>query len=140
MTPSRFSRPIFAGITALVLGLGIGLTSLAPADAATPLLASTHSFAATPASSNVVSPQILTWSPYDSSHITTEAKCKARMNYLIKVQPSFAFKCEEFVSNTCPSSTYWMVMCAEKDGFIVLQPSDAKAIEHASASSQVTCG
>jgi hypothetical protein len=58
-----------------------------------------------------VTPQIVTWTPYDSFKITSAANCQARMNSLKAMRPDITrWKCERRANITCPVTYYWFVM------------------------------
>lgn len=60
----------------------------------------------------IVTPQVITWTPYDGFHITSSANCQSRMAYLKKVAPDFkSWNCQRFYVPGCPTGYYyWMVM------------------------------
>ncbi|TFF04188.1 hypothetical protein [Cellulosimicrobium funkei] len=60
----------------------------------------------------IVTPQVITCTPYDGFHITSSANCQARVAYLKKVAPDFkSWKCQRSYMPGCPTGYYyWMVM------------------------------
>jgi len=61
--------------------------------------------------------QALNYTPYDYAHITTAAKCAARIAMLKPDWPAFAFRCDRQSQATCPKPTeFWHAMIAARDG------------------------
>ena len=59
----------------------------------------------------IVTPQMITWTPYDYAKITSSSNCIARMNWLKGAGPDIThWKCESFTIPGCPPKVYWMVM------------------------------
>lgn len=102
------------GIAVALLLLLVGARPAAAAclAAAAEAPAATASIESTSATANgIVTPQVVQWSWYDGSQITSAAKCASRMAYLKSVRPDIKYwKCQKEISNTCPAYNYWLVM------------------------------
>ncbi|WP_062461082.1 hypothetical protein [Demequina soli] len=97
------NRPLSA-ISAFTLGIFLLIAGGSTAGATTHTRAS-----ATPASAQVAA---ASWVEWDGNHITTAAKCAARLTYIANtynIQRS-ALWCEKVAVPICPPQYYWVLM------------------------------
>lgn len=114
-TLTRSSRRGKIAMAGVALALLLVMAGARPAAAACLALAdaqpATTSVESAVSPDGTVTPQVVTWTPYDNFKITSSANCQSRMAYLKGVRPDITrWKCERRATLTCPVSYYWLVM------------------------------